>query len=67
MTVANMADDTVPFALTLAGIVLGLAILVLGVMQNAGQALNALMVVGGVIVLAAVGVLAGWALRLEPA
>lgn len=62
-----MADDQLPLVLTLGGIVLGLVILVLGVMQNAGQALNALMVVGGVVVLAAVGVLAGWAMRLEPA
>lgn len=61
-----MEDDVVPFALTLAGIVVGLAILVLGVMQNAGQSLNALMVVGGVVVLAAVGVLAGWSFSLEP-
>lgn len=62
-----MADDLLPFGLTLGGIVIGLVILVLGVMQNAGQSLNALMVIGGAIALAAVGVLAGWALRLEPA
>lgn len=62
-----MADGQLPLVLTIGGIVLGLAVLVFGVMQNAGQALNAPMVVGGVIVLAAVGLLAGWAMRLEPA
>jgi hypothetical protein len=62
-----MEDETLPLALTLGGIVLGLAVMVVGVMQNAGQALNVPMVVGGVVVLAAIGVLTGWGLSLEPA
>lgn len=62
-----MADDLLPFGLTLGGLVLGLLILILGVMQNNGQALNGLMVVGGAVAAAGVGVLVLWLGRLEPA
>lgn len=62
-----MADDLLPFGLTLGGLVLGLLILILGVMQNNGQALNGLMVVGGAVAAAGVSVLVLWLGRLEPA
>lgn len=62
-----MADDMLPFGLTLGGLVLGLAILILGVMQNNGQALNGLMIVGGAVAAAGVSVLVVWMSRLEPA
>ena len=62
-----MADDFLPFGLTLGTLVLGLLILILGVMQNNGQALNGLMVVGGAVAAAGVGVLVLWLGRLEPA
>ncbi|WP_255196527.1 hypothetical protein [Halorarius litoreus] len=62
-----MADDMLPFGLTLGALVVGLAILILGVMQNNGQALNGLMIVGGAIAAAGMGVLVTWIGRLEPA
>lgn len=62
-----MATENLPFGLTLGGIALGIAVLLAGVLQNAGQSLNALMVAGGAILLAGVGVLVLWMLRLEPA
>ncbi|WP_255150221.1 hypothetical protein [Halorarius halobius] len=62
-----MADDAVPFWLTVGGIVVGLAIMVVGIVQDAGQSLNLPMLAGGVVLLVAVGVLSGWAMRLEPA
>lgn len=62
-----MADDAVPFWLALGGVVVGLAVMVVGILQDVGQSLNAPMIAGGVVLLAAVGVLTGWAMRLEPA
>lgn len=60
-----MVNESANFGITILGLLVGLAIMLFGVSQNAGQALNGLMVVGGVIVVAAMGVLTAWLLRLR--
>lgn len=63
-----MVDERLNFAVSMLGLVVGLAILLFGVMQNAGQSLNEAMIVGGVVVLAAFAIYTRWIMGLdEPA
>ena len=50
-----MVNESAAFGLSLAGIVVGLVIMLYGVFLTAGQSMNTLMMVGGVIVLGAIG------------
>ncbi|MFB6104106.1 MAG: hypothetical protein ABEJ57_03350 [Halobacteriaceae archaeon] len=47
------------YLLAVLGVVVGQAIMLYGVFQTSGEHLNAPMALGGVVVLAAIGVLAG--------
>lgn len=60
-----MVNEAANFGISVLGTIVGLAILLFGVSQNAGQSLNTPMIAGGVIVLAAMGVLTAWLFRLE--
>lgn len=59
-----MVNERLAFWVTLLGTIVGLVIMLSGVVQNAGQALNTPMLVGGAIALAAIGVLTYWLLAL---
>jgi hypothetical protein len=50
-----MVNESVSFGLALLGTVVGLVIMLYGVMLTAGLAMNTFMIVGGVIVLGAIG------------
>ena len=50
-----MVNESAAFGLSLVGIVVGLAIMLYGVMLTAGQSMNTLMMVGGFVVLGAIG------------
>lgn len=60
-----MVNERLNFVLSMLGLVVGLAILLFGVAQNAGQSLNEAMIVGGVVVLAAFAGYTQWIMRLE--
>lgn len=60
-----MVNERFNFGVFLLGLVVGLTILLIGVTQNAGQALNQLMVVGGVVVVAAFGIYTRWVFSLD--
>lgn len=60
-----MVNERFNFGALVVGIVVGLAILIVGVLQNAGQELNALMIAGGVVVLAAFGLYTRWIMSLD--
>lgn len=53
------------FAFSLGGMLVGLAIMLVGVYETHGAAVNELMMLGGVIALAALVALTGGILRLE--
>jgi hypothetical protein len=50
-----MVDDSVMFGASLVGLFVGLAVMLYGVTLTAGQSMNTPMIVGGLIVLGAVG------------
>ncbi len=56
-----------PFTASVLAYALGLAVLLYGVYQTAGQSVNAAMAVGGVVVIAATAVLANAVIRLDEA
>jgi hypothetical protein len=60
-----MVNETVSFGMSALLTVLGLAVLLYGVSLNNGQALNAPIVVGGLFVLLATGVLSAAVQNLE--
>lgn len=51
--------------MSMAGIVVGLVVMLAGVFQTAGQSVNALVAAGGAIVLLAMGVLTLGVMRLD--
>lgn len=58
-------DESTTFALATLAVVVGLAILLVGVYQTAGQAVNTPMIAGGVVILAGLGALTAGVLGLE--
>ena len=60
-----MVNEPRAFGITTVGIVVGLLVLLWGVSLNSGQALNAPMIAGGVIALAAVGMMTYAVWQLE--
>ena len=55
-----MDVDTLRLVTSVLGIFLGLIVLLLGVLQDAGQSLNSLTLAGGAVMLVAVWVLTTW-------
>ncbi|WP_226012103.1 hypothetical protein [Halomicrobium salinisoli] len=62
-----MVEGAGPFAASVLAYVLGLAVLLYGVYQTAGQSVNAAMAVGGLVVVAATAVLANAVIRIDEA
>jgi len=60
-----MADESTVFGLATLGVIAGSAILIFGVLQNNGEHLNAIMLAGGVVVLAAAGLLTAGVAGIE--
>jgi high-affinity Fe2+/Pb2+ permease len=60
-----MADESTVFGLSLAGVLAGLGVLIYGVTLNNGEELNEIMLAGGILVLAAFGLLTLGVARLE--
>ncbi len=60
-----MVNESVTFGLSTLGVIGGLVILLWGVSLNSGQALNAPVVAGGVVVLLAFGLLTTGVARLD--
>lgn len=62
-----MDTDSARLVASLLGVVVGMVVLLYGVALDAGQSLNALMVVGGVIGLVSMGAMALDTVRQSPA
>lgn len=60
-----MANDGIPFALTLGLTLLGLGIMLYGVLLNHGEAFNGPMIAGGGVLLLGVGVLTAWIVSID--
>jgi hypothetical protein len=60
-----MAEESTVFGLATLGVIAGSAILIFGVMQNNGEHLNAIMLAGGIVVIAAAGLLTAGVSGLE--
>ena len=60
-----MAKESMVFGLATLGVIAGSAILIFGVLQNNGEHLNAIMLAGGLVVLAATGLLTAGVSGLE--
>lgn len=60
-----MTDESRLFGLSLVGVLAGLGVLIYGVTLNNGEELNEIMLAGGVVVLAAFGLLTLGVARLE--
>lgn len=60
-----MVNESVTFGMSGLGVIVGLAIMLYGVYLESGMELNPLVLAGGVIVLAAFGLLTAGVARLE--
>lgn len=60
-----MVNERTAFGVSTVGVTVGLLILLWGVSLNSGMALNTPMIAGGVVALAAVGVMTALVWRLE--
>jgi len=62
-----MADQSTVFGLATLGVIAGSAVLLYGVQQTHGEELNAIILAGGVIILAATGILSLSVAKLDGA
>jgi ABC-type nickel/cobalt efflux system permease component RcnA len=60
-----MDGDTAKLLVTTGGVVAGLVVMLYGVSLTAGESTNAFMLVGGAIIVVAIGVLATWEMGSE--